>query len=449
MSRALLTLTLLALSLALSPGRAGRAEPPRDDRTDRSPLTRLLVGLSTRVWGGSRVDAPLPEARPDVALARIAADESIAVHAPASADPERVVAMFDALARARLMLRALGWGAPLADGGRGGTMAFDLYLVDEPVGARGVSDGLDRTGTLDAAMAHAVVALDVDDVDACVTDAYAQALLLGLDPAEHERVRRGFAAWITYAITGRAGCDDAIDAWQFEPEAGPFDDALLDGAGGALFLELLDARYDGGGRFPRELHQLMRQHTWEGAGLRASPDVWESIEAVSVARDERFHDLLVELSVARGMPATGAPHRVLRAIAARPRMMWTRWPTSLPWHSPASPRGVAAGGAAYAALDLRAVEPGTALEIWLQGEFGVRFVLVAIALDERGRELSRRASPPGGTLHKAFVPFVVPAGAHELLLVGVGLGFERPDEDVPEPVARHLRFVVDRAVTGE
>jgi hypothetical protein len=446
MFRALLILTLVALSL--SAGRAGRAEPPGDVRPDPSPLTRLLVGLSTRVWGGPRVDAPLPEPRPNLALARISVDGSIAVHAPDSANPERVVAAFEALARAQLMLDALGWGTPLADGGRGGTMGFDLYLVDEPYTARGVSDGLDLTGTLDAAISHAVVGLHVDDMDACVTDAYAQSLLLGLDPAESERVRRGFAAWIAYALTGRAGCDDAIDAWQFEPEAGPFDDALLGGAGGALFLELLDARYDGGGRFPRELHQLMRQRTWEGVGLRASPDVWESLEAIAVARDERFHDLLVELSIARGMPASGAPHLVLRAVATRPRMMWSRWPKSLPWHSPASTRGVAAGGAAYATLDLRAVEPETALEIWLQGEFGVRFALVAIALDERGQELSRRASPPGGTLHRAFVPFVVPPRAHELLLVGVGLGFERPDEDAPEPVARHLRFVVDRVATA-
>lgn len=445
MARALFLSMAILLSACPSAEREGvessEARSPRP-----SPLASLLGGLSSRVWGGPRVPEPLPSRRPELPVARWAIDGSLAVHAAPSVDPARVDAAFEALELARDALFAAGWGVPLPDGGRGGTMGFDLYLVDEPLGAKAATDGLDRTGTLDAALTYALVGADEVDLEACVIDAYAQAISLGLDPAESERVRRAFAAWLTYRITSRAGCEDALEAWQREPEAGPFDDALHGGAGGALFLELLDERSGGDGSFPRELHQLMRQRTWEGEGLRASPDVWESIEAIVRSEGGRFHDLLVELSVARAAVAEATPYRVIAALDSPPRALRETAPDALPWHSPPSARGVAAGGAAYARLHASdELAPGAALRVWLQGEYGVRFSLVALALDSRGRELARRASPPGGTLHTAFVPLVVPDAAHEILLVGVGLGFERPDEDLPEPVARRLRFVIDSA----
>ncbi|NLY92433.1 MAG: hypothetical protein GXY23_00260 [Myxococcales bacterium] len=435
-------LLLCSLLFALAPRADAQAPRPRGEP---SAVRGLVGSLVQRVWGGPRVDAPVPSRRPDVPLAFVAPDDAFAVHAPEDVDATILLRAAETLAHARDELRRLGWGEPLADGGRGGTMGFDLYLVPGEAEARGESDGLDTSGTLDAAFAHAVVGLEVDALEPCVVDAYAQATLLGLDPAESPRVRRAFAAWITYRLTGRAGCDDAIDAWQFEPEAGPFEETLLDGAGGALFLELLDARLDGEGRFPRELYQLLRQRTWEGRGLRASPDVWESIEAIVESRGGRFVDLLVDVSVARAMPSHRAPEPVLRALATPPRVIFRGAPRALPWFSRASDRGVSAGGAAYALVDVARFTEGQALSIWLDGEYGVRSSLVVVALDGEGRELARRGSPPGGTLHRAFVPFVVPEGARTLLLVGAGLGFERPDEDVPTPVARRMRFAIDEA----
>ena len=437
--------SVLAVSVLLEGPVALRAEPP--PAHPESPVARLVRGLTSRVWGGPRVPPPWAEARPALRPARVAPDGTLAVHAPAAASPERTEAAFAALTRARHAVRALGFGEPLPDGGRGGTLGFDLYLVEEPAGARGVSDGLDHTGTLDAAIAHAVVGIDADDLEACVVDAYAQAAFLGFDPAESERVRRAFSAWVTYAITGRAGCDDALLAWQLEPEAGPFDEALHRGAGGALFLELLDSRYGGGGVFVRDLAQLLRQRTWEGEGLRASPDVWEAIEAIAKSKGDRFDDLLAEISLARGLPPARSPHRALRALDAPPSMLWRGSPQRLPWHTRASDRGVAAGGAIYSKVELGEIEAGDALSVWLEGEYGARFSLAAVALDAEGRELARSASPPGGgaTPHRAFVPLVVPEGKRELLLVGTGFGFERPDEDSAEPVARHARFVIARS----
>lgn len=433
----LFILSFFAVILALS---AAIAEP----KERSSPLRRWVSGFSHRIWAGPIVDAPVIFPRPAAPHLASSADDRFHLHGEAHRIRDRM-AVLGALDHAHEVLLRLGFSPPIPDGGRGGTQGFDLYFVDEPIGAEARSDGLDPLASLDAAMAYGVVGNDVPPrlIPACVVDAYAQAALLGLDPAESPRIRRALSAFITYQTLGIAGCEDAIDAWQFAPEEGPFSESLHEGAGGVLFLLVLDARWGGEGRIPAEVLSLARQLTWDGSSLRASPDFWEALEAIAQAKQDRFADLLVGLAIDRLFTGEYAARPELRSIPA-PHAFRRGRPRTYSFHTGASPRGVAPGGAIHAEFRLEGLEEGDALNCWVDGEFGFQFTLAALAFDEENRELRRFVSPPGGSNHRAFVPFIVPEGAHRIRLIGISLGFERPDEDLPPPVARRARFILER-----
>lgn len=404
------------------------------------------MGFKQRIWAGPTVAPPLASERPAPQLLASSPDGHLNVHgSPDTLGARGVPAILKALELAAYELPRLGFSPPIPDGGRGGTQGFDLYLVDEEVGAEARSDALDILSPLDGAIAHALMSADLPArlLPACAVDAYAQAALLGLDPAESPRIRRALAAYIAYQITGVAGCEDAIDAWQFSPEEGPFSALLHEGAGGALFLLLLDARWGGDGRAPAEILSLARQHTWDGDELRASPDYWEAIETIAGVRQERFADLLVGVATERLFTGEYARRPELRSIPS-PYAFRRGRPRTYSFHTSASPRGVSPGGAVHAEFSLEGFEDGDALNLWVDGEFGFRFTLAAIVFDEERRELRRFISPPGGSNHRAFVPFIYPEGARTIRLIGVSLGFERPDEDLPPPVARRARFILER-----
>ena len=78
------------------------------------------------------------------------------------------------------------------------------------------SDGVVPWTYLDRASVFAVVSPNVPSawIEACVTEAYARAMLLSADPAEARTWRRATAAWLTWELTGRFGCDDAVHEQQ-------------------------------------------------------------------------------------------------------------------------------------------------------------------------------------------------------------------------------------------
>ena len=125
---------------------------------------------------------------------------------------------------------------------------------------------------LDRASTFAVLspATPTTILDACVTAAYAEALLMSADPAEARAWRRATTAWLTWELTGQFGCDEAVTRQQAEPFRSWVGGAAGDGAGGALWLAYLSARHDAArGHFVRDVWGLASQRTWEGNGLRA------------------------------------------------------------------------------------------------------------------------------------------------------------------------------------
>lgn len=438
---------IVIFSAALGLNTSAYADREGESESRDSPTRRWVSGFGHRIWAGQTVEPPLSSPRPDARPLMSSSDGSVTLHASPTLMPEPAAlqTILSAVEEAARALPRLGFARPIPDGGRGGTQGFDLYLVDEPMGADAKSDGLELLGPLDGAIAHGLLGADVPAhlLSACAVDAYAQAALLGLDPAESRRIRRALAAYLAYKITGIAGCEDAIDAWQFAPEQGPFSELLYEGAGGALFLLLLDSRWRADGRTPAEILSLARQLSWERHKLRASPDYWEAIETITASRQERFLDLLVGISVERLFTGDYARRPELSSIPS-PHSFRRGRPRTYSFHTSASPRGVAPGGAIHAEFSLEGFKDGDALNLWVDGEYGFRLTLAAIALDAEGRELRRFISPPGASNHRAFVPFVYPEGAASIRLIGISLGFERPDEDLPPPVARRARFILER-----
>lgn len=454
MAGRLLTALAILGALGATPARAGAQIPGLDEWADT-----VATAVGGR-WEGPRVDPPEPRDRPDVPVAARSWLAPVAVHAGPRVPAERVQRALGALEDAWVTLRARGWGTPWPDGGRGGTAAFDLYLA--PGAAHDADAGADPSvawSYLDAVSSFAVVhpAVEPAALEACVIDAYAQALLLGTDPAEALQWRRATASWLTRDLTGRWGCDEAVIEQQREPWRSWISDGAGDGSGGALFLEMLSARHDRGtGAFVRDLWQLARQRTWEGDGLRASPDLWEALEvAVEQAGDDLLENV-EEFAVARwfgGDPGRErtAPIRAVRTLppeATTPSFSEDVAWEDLPEHTPPADPPLEPYGSGYLRVDTSDAPPGSVLRIWLRGEYGVRWSMVAVRRDARGRELSRLSAPPRREPHSYLVVELLD-DTEEVLVAVTNLSSRLPDTDEPDENVRSFKLIVSEHYAGQ
>jgi hypothetical protein len=400
----------------------------------------------------------------------------LAVHGdPAAVAPAVAVEALAALEHAAVLLTRAGWPAPYPDGGRGGTAAFDVYLVP-PEPSTPPRAGDDRRGAgpgyevradvdaldpfFDAAVAHAVVdpSLPPEDLAACVAAAYVDAAMLGQDPAEAPEWRRATGAYAAFLVTGRFGCDEAaVRAAAAEPWRTPVtDDSDADrqpvrtidlrAAPGAIFLASLDAYRTGGtGWLVREAWQFARQHTWEGFGLRASPHLYEVIDKLFPHDDERLHDVLETLAVRRYLAGAGRPPPGLAPLGLPPQptagpFAWTELPKKrVVADPPLEPWGVA-----YARVDVRGATAGEALRVWLRGEAGVRWLLAAVRLSADGRDLGRVSAPVTPASH-GYVRLDLTPGTAEVLVVALNLSRRLPSADTSDVNERALELVFDRA----
>jgi hypothetical protein len=397
----------------------------------------------------------------------------VSVHVDPGVPIEYAERALAALERAHAWMDENGWGAPYPDGGRGGTDGFDLYLRTGPVEAepgsadrpaamagerdavppRAIRIGLDppiHWAALDATSSFAELDARVPELEACAVSAYAQAIVAQQDPAEAPAWRRAIGTFVAYLITGGLGCAaDAIVEAQRAPEQGLVSHAPGSGEAGALLLAAISARHDGGsGRFVRDLVQGARQWTWEGVGLRAEPDVWRSIaHFLEISRDP-LPRVVEEVAVGRwftgarsGLGARDLP--VLREVESEiepgARAAWARLPRTL-FHGVPE---LETHGSAYAQVDVVGAPEGAHLRVWLRGEHGVRWSMVAIRLDAAGRELGRMRIPirrePRG-----YLPVELDPRTASVLIVVTNLGAERPDADEPDEAIRGFRLVVDR-----
>lgn len=437
-------LACLVLSIALS-AQTAEAE---GDPLGVDDMAQAIVSMTSPVWTGPRTPAPDRVPRPRRASTMIRSPYSlVAVHAEPEVSESTLRRAMQALEEARARLDALGWPAPISDGDRGGGPELDLYLSSAlPPG--GYSDGMVMWSYLDRASTFAVVnpAIPAAILEACVTSAYAEAMLLSAEPAEARAWRRATAAWLTWELIGVPGCDEAVTRQQAEPFRSWIAGAAGGGSGGLIWLAYLSERHDtDSGRFVRDVWALASQRTWEGNGLRAEPDLWSAIDAAVSRSGDHLLDNVEELAILRwfvGRDESG--HPLVRSLDDDARVPVSRRMTRLPSRV-AAKRSLEPFGSAYVIMDAAVWKDARRLRAWLRGEYGVRWSFVAVQLDEGGREIRRIAAPRTTSTPKAYLPVEIDERTRALLFVVTNMSNGLPDADEAEVYERAFEVIVDEA----
>lgn len=415
----------------------------------------LVAGLTPH-WGGPRVPHPMATPRPTETGVYLSDElESVRVHGGRIPDEARMRTVLLAANRAIAALRAREWGVVAEDGGLGGSTEFDVYLDENVDGYEVRSDGSLLWTYLDTESGFAVVdaKLSDRDLEACTTAAYAETLLMSLDPAEAVAWRRSTAAYLTYLLTGSFGCREAqvlSDVALSYQAAIPDSERVAEGrdaAAAGYFVALLDAQEStGSATFMRDMWQLTRQRTWEGHDLRASPDLWMSINATLEYGHRKLVDIVEQISVGRFLAGTrGAPNDGYRSLPhVTPRWVGTTTFAALPTRfAPADPP-IETYGTGYFLLRIEEEVPAnTRIRVWMHGEFRVEWDLVVVPLDREGRELSRVAAPPRRT-PRSYLEVLLPARTDRVLVAVTNMSHRLPDADIPDANARSFQLIIDK-----
>lgn len=444
----------LALLLLAGPARAQTFPGARE-------YAAAVVALTTPKWKGQVVQWPERHPRPVPGGYTLQSQLwPLSVHAGRDVPLARAQRALTALEAARQVLDQTGWPQPLPDGGLGGTGGFDLYLAPlDGDGADAFSDGPVTWSFWDAVSSFGVVDPDTCrvDLDACVTSAYVQAALLGQAPAEARSWREATGAYVAWLVTGSFGCDDPIADQQEHPWRawiGSRGDAP-DPEGGALMLAMLSARHDGGtGTFVRDLWQLARQRSAGIADLRGSPDMWQALQAVLKVTnghrdsepplDEAMEDLAVQRYFTGRHRESSTPWYLseLGPNATVPVTFETQW-TGLPQHAPPADPALEPFGSAYALVDVSTAPADGVLRVWLRGEYGVQWSLVAVRLNATGEPLER-VTAPARDVPDSYVPVQLDSKTKKVLIVVTNLSSRLPDADIPDENVRSFELIVDR-----
>jgi hypothetical protein len=450
----------------------------------------LLEGLSE--WSDAvqaevvwpRVPFPTPTPRPaDDGLVLRSTLWPVAVHAEAAVSPELARAVLDALEDASLELTRMGWPALPPDGGRGGGEELDVYLrADEvvetpaidvrpaplerpaPVRFEAARVDVPRSATdVDGAVTFAEMSAAVDPalVPACAVTTYADALLLSMDPAESAQWRRATAVYLAYLVTGRFGCDESLvvrqqtESWRAFVSHDP-----STGEGGALLVGAISARHDAEtGSFIRDLWNADQQwtpdaYTSPASELHALPDYYYVIaHGVALARDP-LTGIVEDFAASRWLAGTRSPSHALAypilgalpdaaTVPAYGTTAWPLLPRSMRFDGALEPYGTA-----YAVCDVHDAPPGSRLRVWLRGEFGVEWSMVALRLDAHGEEIARMRAPPRPT-PESFLPVELFEGTAQVVVAVTNLGARGLDADQPDDFVRSFRVAFDQSRTDE
>lgn len=459
---------------------------PADRAPPRASDNILLDGLSE--WSDAvqadvvwpRVPFPTPTDRPaDEGLVLRSLLWPVAVHAEPGVDEARTSAVLHALEDAALELDTLGWPAPKYDGGRGGGSELDVYLhadggIAEPVAFTTRPAPLEREAPTRYEAARVDVPTSATDIDgavtfaemsdaidpaltsACAVTTYADALLLSMDPAESPQWRRATAVYLAYLITGRFGCDESlVFRQQTESWRGFVSHDPSTGEGGALLVGAISARHDREtGTFIRDLWNATAQYTRDAyespaSDLHALPDYYYVIaQGVAVARDP-LTNIVEDFAASRWLAGARRPHHalafpILRAlpdaatVPAYAHSSWSELPRSMRYEGSVEPYATA-----YAVCDVHDAPAGSRLRVWLRGEFGVEWSLIAIRLDANGDEIARVRAPPRPT-PRSYLPVELFEGTAQVVLAVTNIGARGLDADQPDDFVRSFRVAMDR-----
>lgn len=260
-----------------------------------------------------------------------------------------------ALDLAHQRLSARGWPVPI--GGPLQVFVLSQARPDRPtaeVSALTGYLGLDRARTY-ATVEQGLIAFDPE---ACAVEAYARALLLSMDPGESADWRGASARTLAESIVGRS-CTNPVHRADEEPLHDP---QSIETIGAVASM--------------RELWELGQQQTWDGSGVRASPNLWEVLayivqnkEAARTGRDVwlQFVERLLAARAQATEPAVHPP------FTSKTRRIW------------GSVAGLAPLGVDVVQFP---AESGAPFQIWLRAEPGTRWFLFAQARDATGRSLA-------------------------------------------------------------
>jgi hypothetical protein len=274
----------------------------------------------------------------------------------------------------------------------------------------------------------------------CTTEALASALLYELDPAEAPSVRMSSAAYLAWLVTGQRGCDGEERQSEPHPERAVF--AREPVPSGLDWLIALGRRQNlNTGVFLRNMWQFARQHTWEGTGLRASPDLLEAIAKSFELSEEDFEDVAAELSDQRALDRLvpgRAEHVPWKELG------WSGLPQRIgPADPPLEPLG-----SMYALVKVaEPPKPMDRIRVWLRGEYGARWVLSVVRVNRDGVSLARMNAPARKNPNSYLTLDLTPDTAAVLVSV-TNLADGTPDADEGSPFeVRSATLTLDQGRT--
>jgi hypothetical protein len=407
---------LFALGLAALPAWAGpRQELPALFGGQPLPSNEPVPLDPTLPTG----PAYAPTTRPNSVLPACSSRRRVCVHPGAAVPPPTTLATLDALELAyEELVDVLGLPPPRADHELGGTPDLDAYLdaqLEQEVTVAYDEPGLSG---FDHASAWCTLAPREGPLLArAATLCVAEAIALGLDPAETPHVRRAFATALWWIVGSPTVLDlEVLAAVQLQPER-----ALLrrdrDSAseGAALWFDYLErTRGDAPGTLSAALLSAGGQRTDQSSALwNNEPDVMDVVRHTLGERSSSTIGAYRDFAVTRAFLGWGG------AFAA-PRLDWTLPFSSLPRRvllgKPVEPSGTV-----LVRLDVDQAAAGATLGFRAEWESPVAFAWTLVRLGADGSELSRVDLPFQERASQAEGRVTELAGVSAVLAVGTFL----------------------------
>jgi hypothetical protein len=363
-----------------------------------------LVLVATRGWAGAegagsgrRVVPPRERPEAETPVVGCSHTRPVCVHAGASVADEHLAEALGAAEAAMKTFDAMGLPRPLPDGARGGSPAFDVYLVP---GERSLETSFDLDVGLgfDRASAFAIVSPPARpgtcEMADAVTRAVAHGITMGLDAGADEGAAAMFSAYLS--VTGgtcEVGALQAVDEFQRSPER-----AIAMGAGDGAFLFpwYLDHTFGHGpsGTVMAGLLSIAVQRTPPGSwDWGSEPDVYDALRASLKPRGKTLDGVLLEFALARAFVGSRSDGAHLPDVDRFGDLGRVRFEWSLPYDS--LPRRVAPSlpieptGATYLWIDLATAPKGADITFVAEWELPVLFRWALVKVDRSGAEVGR------------------------------------------------------------
>jgi hypothetical protein len=447
----------VAFFLAAATAKADRPEPPLLLGGPQAPVPHVIE-TDPRLPTGAAISA---SDRPRGGERTCSVTLPVCVHAARGVDAERAFAGLAALELAfRRVVRGLELPPPLADDGRGGTDALDLYLSPPDRTTPGFErvhthadprrpDGFDRASGFCTALADEPFLLE-----RAATLCVGEAIALRLDPGETPDLRRAFATELWWMVGSPTSLDyEAVAEVQERPWAAMASRELSAASEGrALLLEYLTERLGTG--YPADLatalFSLSAQTTpADSAAWHNEPDWFDVIRHTLGGGEAKMASLLGDFAVARAFlgehqDGLHLPSLAWASHAGTPRFDWVIPFKSLPRRVRLTP--VEPTGASLVWLDLAGAPQGFTLGFQADWEPPAEFqwVIVQVGKDGETQRLEvpfqeRETRVEARVINIHDVRAIIGAGAH-LERVGADHPFD-PDVAPFEPHGGYVYLV--------